>query len=331
MLGAFARQYVDDGLELENGILYAATLKPPDPCPLEVGFAYKSTGEKYLYVFDFYYYAFTNVDFTIQELRNEHYLSSENYYEVCIVWYDNTWGAYLRNFSTGYMERIYDNPNNAEHGDGWDMYEAYFDGSWSDTPYLTSSELMVYIPDTYGGYFWDYNWGWSIFGPGYELSYWPGGLNVPHNWVNQYYEWWVGLTPFSVSSIDWGKTSTYGGGVLENAANIVGESHDGNYAHFSCQTAGASARAVGIMNAESTGTVQVYCYSQSGYVSDLYVYVSIDGYSWYQVGSMIGVGQGTPNWLEIGTYSGNFWYIGIAVYDSTRPASLYVDAVRADA
>lgn len=335
ILGAYARHYIDDGLELpsdETRILYAPTLRPPDPCPLEAGFAYTTGGARYFYVYDFYYGDFTDVDFTVAELENEHYLSSEHYYEVCIVWYDNTWGVYLLDFSTGYWDRIYDNQNSVDnHGDGWDIYEAYYDTTWPNTPYLKASEIMVYLFDPYYyEFYWDYNWGWWIFGPGYEITNWPGGFNVPHGWINQYYEWYAGVAHFWVSSIDWEKTSTYGGGILQNPENIIGESHDGNYAHLICQSSGASARIVGLMNTEATGHIKVYCYSQPGYVSDLYVYVSGNGYNWYQVGSMIGVGQTSPGWLDIGTYSGNFRYIAICGYDTSRPVNLYVDAVRAD-
>jgi hypothetical protein len=332
VLAVYARHYIDEALELPNDeprILYAPTLRAPDPCPLEAGFAYHSSGSKYFYVYDLYYHNFT-LDLTVAELKNEHYLSSEQYYEVGIAWDGNGWGVYLRDFSTGQMEGpIRYSSNSVNKGDGWDYYEAYYDGTWPNTAYLKASEIMVYLFDPYYGYYWDYNWGWSIFGTGYEINNWSGGgFNVPHSWINNYYEWWAGVGHFYVSSIV--QTGTDNGGQLEHPEYIVGESPDGNYAHLICPSSGSTAKIIALMNAEATGKIKVYCYSQPGYVSDLYVYVSMDNYYWQQVGSKIGVGQTSPSWLDIGTYSGDFIYIAICGYDTTRPVNLYVDAVRAD-
>jgi hypothetical protein len=336
-MGVYAQHTIDEFLTLpENCLLYAPTLRPPDPCPLEVGVKYWEDDEPFLFVYDHYLGIFTDVDFTADELRDEHYLTLQDTYDVCIIWQDNTWGAYLYDYNDNLWDRIYNQDNNKYlYAGGWDTYEVYFDSSWpSDTNYLKASNIMIYTSNGYEPiqWYWDYNWGTWYSGPGYELANWPGGFNVPHGWVNNFYEWWAGVENAYPSNINW--ADTFAGGYLENADGLLGPHPDGNCALLLDGYYNSGTRIVADMNTEATGEVYVYCYSEPGYMSDLYVYVSSDNYNWDQVGEWIpaGIGQTSPQWYDIGHYSGTFTYIAICGYYYTGdgPVYLYVDAVRVD-
>ncbi|MDI9576716.1 MAG: hypothetical protein QM398_01090 [Thermoproteota archaeon] len=324
--GVYARHQISGSLIFSDSdhLLYAPTLKSPEPCPLEVGVKYTST-TPLLFVYDHYNGEFTDVDYTYSELNTEGYLSND-YYDVTIIWYDNTWGAYLYNYPADTWDRIYKQPNNGyiDNDFGWDIYEAYYSGDWPDTNYLKASEIMYYAESS-----WDYVWGWWIFGPGYETYNWPNGFGVPHNWISDYYSWWAGVTSFYPSSINWTYTVTYGGGELYDAENILGQYTDDNYATLIDMYSGSSSRIVAQMNDDSTGSILVNSYSESGYHGPLYVYVSASpSGGWTQVGSPLGIGHTSPSWDYIGYYSGQFRYIAICGYNpGGNPVRLHVDAI----
>jgi hypothetical protein len=328
--GVYARHSISGSLSFGDAdhLLYAPTLKSPEPCPLEVGVKYTSS-TPYLFVYDHYIGDFTDIEFTFNQLSTEGYLNN-NYYDVVIIWQDDTWGAYLYNYPEDTWDRIYNQPNDAylDVQDGWDMYEAYYSGDWPNTNYLRASETMCYYDSEYG-LVWDYVWGWWIFGPGYEVTAWPNGFNIPHSWVSNYYSWWAGVTSFYPSSIDWTYTSTYSGGQLYDAENILGQNTDSNYATLIDMSSGSSSRIVAQMNDDSTGTVVVNSYSESGYHGYLYVYVSMNpSGGWTQVGSPLGIGHTDPDWDYIGYYSGQFRYIAICGYNpGGNPVRLHIDAV----
>lgn len=324
--GAFARHYIDPSLTLGTGevrTLYAPTMKPPAPCPLEavtIYYAYDTQGHMNRY-FGIWNHneenptGWTDVDFTFAELENEGYLSDAGYYEVSVIWYDSMWEVYLRNFDTTYMELIYDYANSNYDHSGWDIYEAYYDTNWPDTPYLKASEIMIYCP---------FDGGW-FYNSGGVLDGW-SGFSLYHGWNNLYYEWYAG-TPFYASD----STKYEDGGVVDNHEYLRGSSNDGNYAHIHCSDYPDRADIIGTLNAEVTygGHIEIYgCSGQGGYLSDLRVYVSEDNWNYYQVGSVMRITATSPYWINVGDYGDSFRYIRVVGYDSGYSVCLYLDSVR---
>jgi hypothetical protein len=325
--GVYARHSISPTIYFgDDTILYAPTLKSPQPCPLEVGVKYTSS-TPFLFVYDHYIGSFTDIEMTFNDLSSDGYLSN-NYYDITIVLQDGTWGAYLYNYAGNTWDRIYNQPNNAYIGipNGWDMYEAYYNGDWQGTNYLRASEIMAYLWDLEFGYQWYYNY-WYVGGS--ESNNWPGGLNIPHSMVSAYDSWWVGTTSFYPSSIDWTYTSTYGGGELYDAGNILSQNPDTNYATLIDMYSSSSSRIVAQMNDDATGTIYVNSYSESGYHGYLYIYVSMSpSGGWTQVGSPLGIGHTSASWDNIGYYAGQFRYIAVCGYNpGGNPVRLHIDAV----
>lgn len=322
--GVYAKHVFDEFLSVAGGnrLLYGPTLTGPQYMALEVGVKYwDSMDVPRLFVYDHYIKDF-KVYLTPTNLRNENYLSGD-VYEVCIAWFNGYWGAYLWDYSISNWDLIYSQTHDrpAGHSRGWDTYEAYYDGTWpTNTQILKASEIKIQYNNG--------NWYYVDAGHGgFELDDWPGGFPVSHGWINYYYSWWAGVSRNYAAVFL--RKETYGGGIIQNEYGILGDFPMNNNALFIDSSKGATSKIFAQMNVQQAGGhIKVFCKSQSGYTSDLYVYVSNDNSNWYPVGSWIGVGQTTPRWLEIGYYSSPFRYISVVGYYNTRPVYLYIDAVR---
>jgi hypothetical protein len=115
---------------------------------------------------------------------------------------------------------------------------------------------------------------------------------------------------------------------VTNENNLIGFSNDGQRANIGGANYGDGGYIIGEMNAIVGGHIYVNGYSDSGYYSNLYVYVSSDCSSWTQVGSYITVSQSTPYWIDIGVYLGGFRYITVMGYDTGNSVHLNLDCVR---
>ncbi len=321
--GVYAKQVFDEFLRVDGGNfnLYGGTLTGPNPMALEVGVQYyNDMSYPQLFVFNHYTEKFVAYKNPTQ-LRNGNYLSGD-YYEVCIAWFNNYWGAYLWNYGTSNWDLINSETHNRpDHNIGWNTYEAYYDGTWpTNTQILKASETKIQYSNG--------NWYYvDAAHCGFENVDWPNGFPVSHGWITSYYSWWAGVSRNYAAVFL--RKETYGGGIIQNEYGILGDFPMNNNAVFIDSSPGATSKIFAQMNVQQTGGhIKVFCKSQSGYTSDLYVYVSNDNSHWYQVGSWIGVGQTTPRWLEIGYYSSSFKYISVVGYYNTRPVYLFIDAVR---
>jgi hypothetical protein len=120
----------------------------------------------------------------------------------------------------------------------------------------------------------------------------------------------------------------YAYGTVQNPAYLVGDSNDGNYAHIYGGNLDDGGNIIGATNSEAHGHIYLYGYSDTGYYTHLYVFVSYyNNYDWYQV-SVQTVYPGAPHWIDGGSYEGNFNYIAIvAIDDNYNSANLFVDSI----
>jgi hypothetical protein len=135
------------------------------------------------------------------------------------------------------------------------------------------------------------------------------------------------LSETDISSIVNSQTCGIGYGSVSNPTNLIG-TQNGNYAGIYGGNPGDGGEIVGQMNTLSGGNIYVYGYSTSGYYSNLYVYVSMDDNTWYQIGSYTTVSSTTPYWINAGSYMGDFKYIAVVGYDSYDSVNLHLDAVK---
>ncbi len=118
------------------------------------------------------------------------------------------------------------------------------------------------------------------------------------------------------------------GGVSDPPTALTGN-QDNNFVYERGQNIGDGAYIIGQMSALSGGNIYVYGYSDAGYSSDLYVYVSMDAQTWIQIGyAPVIVNPSEPNWISVGEpYMGDFKYIAVVGYDSCCSVYLHLDAV----
>jgi hypothetical protein len=138
------------------------------------------------------------------------------------------------------------------------------------------------------------------------------------------YYYWSMIGQNYVSNVITSNNMQYGS--VSDADYISGD-QDGQYAYIYGGNFGDGGNINAEMNALSGGYISVYGYSDSGYYSDLLVYVSNDDSTWTLVNSAI-VSSTTPSWINVGVYMGDFQYIAIAGFDSGYSVSLHLDAVR---
>lgn len=194
--GALARHYIDESLTLgtdEDRTLYAPTLKPPEPCPLEVATTYRYTSgyglERYVGIWDHNDEPGFAIKIYFNELDNDGWLSQDGigtYYEVGIAWNSGLgeWVVYLHNFGNSSWPIIYSQEDdNYDHG-GWDFYEGYYETSWPETPYLRAYDIEVFYVTTQ-------SWSTNTWPVGYVINDW-SGFSLEHDFISDYYDWYVG-------------------------------------------------------------------------------------------------------------------------------------------
>ena len=118
----------------------------------------------------------------------------------------------------------------------------------------------------------------------------------------------------------------YGDGHVSNPDALATNHPDGSYAHIYGENAGDGGNIVGQMSGVAGGNIYVYGRSDSAYPSDLWVFVSMDGSTWYQINSPIEVSSSDAQWIPIGYYA-DFEYLAVAGYNSQHGVSLYIGAV----
>jgi hypothetical protein len=119
------------------------------------------------------------------------------------------------------------------------------------------------------------------------------------------------------------------GGAVYNQANLVGWQSDSQFAHLEgLGYYGVTGWIAGTMDDQATGHIYVKGRCVSGGATDLYVYVSSNGYNWNYVSAPY-VSSTSAYWIDCGTYGGTFSYIKVLV----QPAGwgeLELDSVRVD-
>jgi hypothetical protein len=115
---------------------------------------------------------------------------------------------------------------------------------------------------------------------------------------------------------------------ISNPSGLCGPSPDGNFAYLYAGNYGDEAMIIANMNGEASGHVYLNGYSDSGYYSNLYVYVSNDGTNWYLLpnGDQI-ITANSAYYIDCGSYS-NFQYVAVVGYDSGDSVSLHIDSVQ---
>jgi hypothetical protein len=121
-------------------------------------------------------------------------------------------------------------------------------------------------------------------------------------------------------------SAPYGNGYVSNPDDLATKKPDGSFAHIYGESAGDGGNIVGQMSGVAGGNIYVYGCSDSTYPSDLYVFVSMDDNTWYQINSPIEVSPSNAQWIPIGYYA-DFKYLAVAGYNPDRGVSLYIGAV----
>ena len=125
--------------------------------------------------------------------------------------------------------------------------------------------------------------------------------------------------------------TTYGHGSVNNPNGLIGSAPDGSYVQLYGGDYGDGGHIVGQLNTAASGNIWVYAYSGNGYYTHFYTFVSYNNnYDWTQtkVQTVVGNGGG-GQWINCGSYNGNFRYVGLAGYDDNgMSASIYIDAVQ---
>ena len=129
------------------------------------------------------------------------------------------------------------------------------------------------------------------------------------------------------------ETGTYGSGAVYNEDGLTGAQPNGDYARLYAPQSGDQALIVANFGYQAWenahGDIYLRCYSETGYQSRLYVYVS-DNYQDWNLTSRYPqiVSSHSPVWLYCGASKNTFKYIAIAVYrDGAYGSDLRVDSV----
>jgi hypothetical protein len=167
------------------------------------------------------------------------------------------------------------------------------------------------------------------------------GDDIPGNWYSEYgssapsgiitatsggpgnYYWMMFSQTYVASVYD---SNHYGLGAVSNPSGLTGSYADGNYAYIYGGNYGDGGYILGNMSTVAGGNIGLWVYSSPGYYSNLYVYVSYDGYDWITIGQ-IQIWRNYPILYTIGTANTGFKYIGIAGYDSGLSVALHIDVV----
>ena len=183
----------------------------------------------------------------------------------------------------------------------------------------TSTSQLTNVPyfQTYTGYGETTHYHSNSAGvpSGIGTGIWSAGTN---------YYYWSMLGQNSVSNII--SASNIGAGSVSNANNVIG-AQNGQYADFWGPNYGDGGSINAQMNALSGGNIYVYGYSTSGYYSELWVYVSMDDNTWTQLQPIV-ISSTTPNWINVGSYMGDFKYLALTGYDAGCSVNLHLDAVK---
>ena len=119
------------------------------------------------------------------------------------------------------------------------------------------------------------------------------------------------------------------GGAVYNQANLVGWQSDSQFAHLEGYGYyGVTGWIAGTMDDQASGHIYVKGRCVSGGATDLYVYVSSNGYNWNSVSSPY-VSSTSAYWIDCGTYGGTFNYIKVLVQPAGWGA-LELDSVRVE-
>jgi len=159
----------------------------------------------------------------------------------------------------------------------------------------------------------------------------PSGMHWPAIYEDENdntYLYWSMWSQTCISTVPQGDYGIVGNGGITNPDAIVGNP-DGNCAEEYGGNYGDGAWIQAEMNAPSGGNIQIYGYSATGYYSNLYVYVSMDGTNWYWVNNnYITVSSNSPGWISLGLpYMGDFTWIAVCGYDTYDSVKLELDAV----
>ena len=121
-------------------------------------------------------------------------------------------------------------------------------------------------------------------------------------------------------------SAPYGNGQVIDPDDLATNQPDGSYALIYGANAGDGGQIVGQMNGIAGGDIYVYGNSGSASPSDLWVFVSMDGNTWYRINSPIEVSGSNPQWIPIGYYA-DFEYLAVAGYNPYSGVSLFIGAV----
>jgi hypothetical protein len=131
-----------------------------------------------------------------------------------------------------------------------------------------------------------------------------------------------------MSSIINNGVGTYGLHGEVSTANYTIGTPDNNCSVFTGPYNGDGGYIIGQLSASGGCEIWVTAYSDSGFSSNLYIYVSNDLTSWTQIGNTIAVANTYEQCIDIGYYSGGFSYIAVCGFNSGgHPVSLHIDAV----
>jgi hypothetical protein len=188
IVGARAKQEVHTNLTLNDSsdYLYAPTLIAPNECALESVTYY----DKKLFGMDrewrvwdhtteqFEYATDINASFCDKYVRN-------GFYYTKVVEILSTWYACLWNYNSNYWDAKYNQDDDGDRSDGWNIWEEYdLDNDWPTLPEIQSYDLEVYD----GSYWIDVDS--STYGA--VNSDLPGGFPYLYGFNHYYDDWYVG-------------------------------------------------------------------------------------------------------------------------------------------
>ncbi|MCW4000400.1 MAG: hypothetical protein NWE93_09185 [Candidatus Bathyarchaeota archaeon] len=193
---------------------------------------------------------------------------------------------------------------------------------------VTSSGQLTNVPyfETYMGYGQTTFWEWASGSRplGIAARTWPGSTNYYH---------WEMLRQHYVSNY-LSPPTTWGQGAVNNPSGLVGDYNDRSYVQLWGGNYGDGGLIIGQMADTSTGGINLWGYSGTGYYSHVYVFVSYNNYyDWDQVVCLTVYGDGTgPHWIYCGSWWNDFRYIAIvAIDDNGMSANFFVDSVQVTA
>ncbi len=137
------------------------------------------------------------------------------------------------------------------------------------------------------------------------------------------YQW--SMTPATFISSLYGNPIPIGQGSVTNANYIIGAPNSQDAVIYGGNP-GDGGSIGGNLVTSTGGTIVVDGYVSPGYYSDLIIYVSVDGSTWIQAGSIL-VGSNSGTHIDVCTYSSAFNYIQVTGYDYTDSVNFHLDAV----